>query len=88
MLNFKMLANVKSSINSSYFYYHAIHALSFWHFNGSEERTYANVQLVVKHSNSPLVFKSHWAALLRTGFPVLTYQLHSYSNCAMILSSA
>lgn len=33
------LANVKSPINGSYFYYHAIRALNFLHFNGSEEGT-------------------------------------------------
>lgn len=40
-----VLNNVESQINSGNFYHRTIHALNFWRFNRSEEKTYLIVIL-------------------------------------------
>lgn len=72
-----VLDNIESQINGSYFYHHSIHALNFWHFNRSEEGTYANVQFIRRHFHSSLVCGSGLTDSLGRSFSdsVLTYQL-------------
>lgn len=50
--------HVEFQITGSYFDYHTIHALNVWHFSECRERAEAASQLVMKHSHSPLVFRS------------------------------